>query len=279
MSTVSLLTAESHFRASMNGGSNKDDSTIYFMCNEEKQDVVIEELGCYDKKEKSIHIGFSSWFNFDILATRDPSIAVIGDISPKMIDYLDLIKTVILRSANRASFLKNLTEELNYQSAYFGLPKEGAVFFFENELDRKESWLFSDEKFDVIKHMYEDDKIMHVKWNICDVQMFLKVQRLITENGLSVDTVYVSNIYEWLKSADEQSSFKRNLKMILEVDSLLIDAFNSLSSEVKVGPPLRITRKESIHSDGLPSFEKERPVKRRRLIQPPVYEHRHRLFE
>ena len=67
-----------------------------------------------------------------------------------------------------------------------------------SELDRKGSWLSSDQRYKRIKRMYQEGRIVHLRLGITNKAAFKNIKSWLYRHKHRVDTIYVSNIYHWI---------------------------------------------------------------------------------
>ncbi|MBM3184639.1 MAG: hypothetical protein FJZ64_04975, partial [Chlamydiae bacterium] len=222
-----------------------DGAPPYIFCNEQGQERTIQELARQHLGGNS-HIGFSGWLNYDIMAVTNPQRAIICDINPRMIEFYRVFQETLLDSLNRSEFIRNLKEKLDSRRAYFD---NGCLEQLASEQNRVEGWLSSDERFNFIKKMHEEGRIRYEKLDATDRERFQKV----TDSYRPIQTVYASNIYEWLENAgsQERADFQANCRGVMDLETRYIDAFYPLMNSrtrqpiaTGSGPPLRTTQGE-----------------------------------
>lgn len=92
------------------------------------------------------------------------------------------------------------------------------------EQQRETSWLFTDERYHYIRNLALTDKIAVITQSICAYESFLRIRSVLTENAIQIDTIYVSNIGEWI-FGEQQTSFIETITALLtENETILIDA-------------------------------------------------------
>ena len=102
----------------------------------------------------------------------------------------------------------------------------------ELELQRKSSWLYSNERYAHIRKLALEDKIALITENICAFEKYNKIFCFLNDNMIQIDTVYVSNISEWMNNDEDRKSFFKTLQFLLrESETILIDG-KILSSAV-----------------------------------------------
>ena len=230
----------------------------YLICNEQKQTETLAEVKKIPTSQNGCHIGFASWFNFDLIASRKPKVAFVCDIHSNMFLYYSLIKSAALEATNRYEFVNLLKEKLrNKENAQFLLANDfdGAYIvncdndslllsdFYDRELKRESGWLGSDESFEVVKSLYTNDKIYHLKIDLSkESEGFSNIIAWVDRNEYVIDTIYVSNIYDWISGMNEKEAYKNNISSLLSngnnntvvIDSIKVRKSDDISRKSKL---------------------------------------------
>ena len=212
----------------------------YVLCNEEGQRDVLTLLESIPHSENGIHLGFSCWFNYDCISIRSPSKAIICDIDQNTIAVLNMIKRIVADSKNSDQFMELFWKALqeNPDLDFPGLiAEQGECLNYDRfclKMKTNGGWLSSEEHFEVIKRMYRDGLIIHCQLNIAkDVSAFDSLQQWAIQNKLSFDTIYISNIPEWLfiHSKDQLSQMKTNLNKLLDAKTYVLSAWKKMMTK------------------------------------------------
>jgi hypothetical protein len=213
-------------------------SAVYFVCNEDGQEQILESLRSENDTENGAHLGFSSWFNYDLIAARGSKIAFVCDINDNMFLYFKVIKEATLAAQNPKEFVaifSNLVKKsgliAEMDTSTFYLPITGfpsLKVFLENELVRKNSWLSTEKGFQRVKSLYQKNQFFHLPLNACDkTGNFEILSKWVISRGYQLDSLYLSNIYEWIEnSAGEADQFIRNIVTIINNHTQVIDAID-----------------------------------------------------
>ncbi len=223
--------------------------------NENQYAPVVENLERAPKQ--SVYVGTSALQNLTFIAQTQPDIALIVDLNPfisarmtlvfeairhsetpeAFISFLDnhiiLLANIIQHNSETyplfkdqepASFIKdfNSTFILDLGNKYRTLSEEiGKLTDNPNEL-----WLKSQEQYDRIRTMVCEGRIKVVWGNFTDVKRFKEFQETCHTLGLSIHTLYVSNIGDYLKDemADRFKSITESLDPAITLFSKMCDA-------------------------------------------------------
>ncbi len=225
-------------RAELGGrrsGINK--STPWIAPVDGNRSGMIKELSRGDKGG-GIHLGAAGFLNLDIIAVRQSQLGIFFDANPNMGIVLELIQKAILPAKDRTEFMNLLCEGLE------GKTKElfGTRLNFEHneelvryELNNKFGWLASEKKFRYIKRMFREGKIIFVNLDLLDENSFGKLAELIKVYGYEVDTIYASNIQNWIERnrGDVGGMFRSVSALITSPKTLYVDSYSEydLSSD------------------------------------------------
>lgn len=180
------------------------------------------------------YIGVSGWYNFDMMVIRRIDRAVIFDINPHQVIFmkqtLNMIKDnddicdfllcmkEFLRSkhemrvnnisnkkypriCNELCLQFNVSDDIEYISSRTSDNTEYEIIGYAEilrELKRENSWL---NNYNFIRQLALDDKIAIICEDICNIISLTKIISLLHENCYEIDTVYLSNISDWIGSA------------------------------------------------------------------------------
>ncbi len=196
----------------------------YILCNELEQFKLLEALPV--SSPNSVHLGFSCWLNFDLIATRKPELAIICDIDPNMIGMLNLLRDSIIASYTPQEFTQNFWTAL---VQHFGEDFKG-IFTIEETLKTHEQfseaingngWLQSADSFQLIKNMYSNKQIIHRQLDLtASLETFQEISEWAEKHGFSFDTIYISNIPEWADGKKDE--INRNLKSLISSNTFSI---------------------------------------------------------
>ena len=214
----------------------------------------LEELKTIPSKDNGVYLGFAFEFNYHLLAERPIQKAYICDINPRMLALYEDIERLVLQNEDRNAFIKAFKSELGTHSEYYFGLSEPLEEVLTHLTTLEHSWLASDRKYETIRELYRNHKIVHLSLNVggSNVQ-FQEIAQELQKNRWVLDCVYLSNIPEWLYNRGSLDTLKDNLGFIISADTVLIDAKKEFWEAGM--PKVRITRGE------LPDFK---PNKRRK---------------
>ncbi|NGX56871.1 MAG: hypothetical protein K1060chlam5_01119 [Candidatus Anoxychlamydiales bacterium] len=225
--------------------------STYIIANETNRQSLIDRIPLNaDLVANNLHIGFSCDVNFDLIARRKPAYAIIADIDPAMFGAYQIIKKTLALVKSRHEFVDQLLSDKKIQDALgiCGLDKElwktgylSAKFYYL--LNQRFSWLGSDESFDFVKNFFQQDRCHFVNLNILNIDDIKKVARWYESKGLRVDSIYLSNIQEWINK-EQTFRYRDNINLLIKSpDTFIIDAkYPKEDRRIDSGPPLRVSQ-------------------------------------
>ena len=216
---------------------------VYITTNEEGQRAIAEQLTLTQPVSNGCHIGFSGWHNFDIMALRNSSRGIICDANPKNALFLHATLNILRNSASRDYFISKMVEyvsnqgnqddkhpENNSQSINFmvnyHLPAESdsPADEIKAHLLEQSGWLINDERFHHIKRLAETDKITLITEDICTTATFITLRKILRDNAVQVDSLYLSNISNYMQTQTNRDAFVSTVEALSEPSTLIIDA-------------------------------------------------------
>lgn len=238
---------------------------IYINTNETGVRITAKALEEYPRIHEPFHIGFSGWHNFDIMAQRHSTRAFIADMNPENALFLHYVLKYLRRYSDRFEFIAAITEfikkheyygsrtnadrpsylgQIRPKSIKFSLNVSEESLYFDHvfvaeeiaiELKRETSWLYTPERYAHIRGLALGDKIALITENICASDTFSAICKLLIDNSIQIDTVYVSNIGDWMSTESQRHSFIRTLQRFLtDKQTIVIDATRGKDSTLPI---------------------------------------------
>jgi hypothetical protein len=223
----------------------------YVLSNESDRHLIVDKIPeNLNPDLNHVHIGFACDVNFDIIARRRSKYAIIADIDPEMFKAYQVIKQTLELANSREDFVDKFLSNIDIQNAFgiFGLKKEDWKTSHLSSrtydlLNQSYSWLGSDESFNFIKNIFRENRCLFIKLNILNHEDIIKISRWLESKQLTIDSMYLSNISEWLDFRG-QLAYKANVNLLLrQINSqvFIIDAKFPTKSKKLSGPPLRVS--------------------------------------
>ncbi len=225
---------------------------IYITTNESGTSDIAEQLTKTPPVAQSCHIGFSGWHNLDIMALRRSSRGIICDINPENALFLHNTLEILRKSNNRKEFIQKMVNyattcdgdtirSMNRQAGYPQLGLTFSVTFspnvnsslvnvftpveeIKNHLNISTGWLANEDRFQYIKYLAMTDNIALITENITETKTFIKMRQLLQDNGVQIDSLYTSNIGEYMNTDENKRAFEKTVEALSESDTFIIDA-------------------------------------------------------
>ncbi|KTD49401.1 hypothetical protein Lrub_0500 [Legionella rubrilucens] len=229
-------------------------SGVYINTNESGVVQTAQTLDLFPRVEGGVHVGFSGWHNFDIMAQRLSSRGLICDINPENTLFLATALKYVRQCEDQDAFIEKMTafvKKYHYggsrdtsRSSVLGKIKPKSIKFCLNVSDeppypdhftvleevdlerrRETSWLYTTERYKHIRTLAVTDKIAVITESICADNVFKSVKNLLINNAMRIDTVYVSNIGEWMYQPEQREAFLATIQsLLMDNETILIDA-------------------------------------------------------
>jgi len=192
--------------------------------------------------KNSVHIGLSGMMNLDIIAKRKSGYAFLFDIADmdKMYKIIGATITELKEEYEEVSermnkfsekFGKKLYEEKVLGEDFYSKCDEKEIKYY---LTKKHSWCFLESRYEHIEQMFLENKMVFTKIDITDTDKFKIIGDILTDNDLKTDTIYLSNVYDWLLGRNigykvqdtnaNRNDLLKSLKYIITKDTTLFFA-------------------------------------------------------
>ena len=206
---------------------------VYITTNETEVEKSRQALSKKPINPIGCHIGFSGWHNFNIMATRRSQAGLIVDYNPNNKVFIELTILCLKNTSSRLEFLKMAKDACskiqknhpdffspNINPTRFQLSPEEEI---EAESTLECSWLSSDTSFAHIQNLAHHERIVAITEDIRQTDSFSKIVKIYHSVGFSIDTVYVSNICDYMMSKEDRENYTHTLHSLLDHDTTLID--------------------------------------------------------
>jgi hypothetical protein len=199
---------------------------VYIGCNEtETENIqhVLEDI----KINGGCHIGFSSWYNFDIMVIRQSERGILCDFNPETRKFINISLAGAVACPNRFAFVDGINKYVGKFFCKFSPNVKNGVCItadeeVEGELTREGSWLSSDESFSYIKKLAREGKISVITEDIRNDDLFRKIAKILQDNSISIDTVYLSNIGEYMLTEKDKDKFINTVRSLCTYETKFI---------------------------------------------------------
>ncbi len=148
---------------------------------------VFKAIGEVPLRPNAVHCGAGGVFNFDIMFLRHSSYGVLFDQDLGIYKFFTDVEETIKDSSDRYDFVKKMLGKLEGDN----------IALMQEELTRNGSWLSTDKGFNYIKGMFQANKIIYFVTDIMRESVFKSIQTWLGQNGLHIDTLWISDILTW----------------------------------------------------------------------------------
>jgi hypothetical protein len=109
--------------------------------------------------------------------------------------------------------------------------KEFQLSNFQKMAAESWSWLSSEDSFNHVRALFLEDRIISINLNFSNIENVERIARWAQQNGVVIDTVDISNIFEWNMS--ENAKKLVSLARIGKEDTLILSS-HGLRGELQV---------------------------------------------
>ncbi|MFA7255641.1 MAG: radical SAM protein [Candidatus Omnitrophota bacterium] len=225
------------------------DEQIFAFSSEAGYDAVLESIRLSDPaiRNTAVHIGVSGMQNLDIMAARHSRWGILLDVNKRTVKFFNLVEGIFKDNPgiSKREFLEALFRRMDQYKAT--RPQEANYFLnsYQNlmlEMTTDRSWLTDNARFQHIKAMFLEDRIVSVRGVAEDKNIFKKFRDWMSENGLTLDTFYISNVIDYVP-AQEREDFYASIVSVSNGQTFILDSANP------DGIRLRVRKKEEFQKD------------------------------
>ena len=177
------------------------------------------------------HIGVAAWHNFDIMVARNSGRGILCDINPDNTKFLSKTLELLRKSEDRKDFIEKTCSyvhgerTIQFDDCTSSDPCYQGIYSLRNEikyeLKKDGSWLSTEKGFQHIKGLAMNDKIAVLTEDICVTDKFVQIAKLLTDNGIPIDSLYLSNVFCHLTASSKPDAVK-TVETLLKPDTILI---------------------------------------------------------
>jgi len=226
-------------------------SPPYVACNEQKQKEILAEIVkiLAEKKQYSsssaVHIGFSLWFNLDLLSVAEANYALILDFDANMLEIYKKIEYSFRHADSPKQFIEIFLTQLSEKPELMPYPLEYQRKDLQRELEKGYGFLSSLERFLRVKEMIHNGKLFFGSADLTSQEDIQLISNWVDHHKLMIKTLYLSNISEWVlgdnADIEKRENYLNNLKCLFDQNSIIIDAWYPGGKKTLEGPPQRVT--------------------------------------
>lgn len=210
---------------------------IYLTTNEGNLEKSRQKLLEKPITSNACHIGFSGWHNFNIMAQRKSQAGVIVDFNPNNEWFINTTVKLLTAVNSREEFLQRAAAGFEYiydfNPDFFSpniradLDEEEFILTPSEEIEKEGSlegsWLFDEDSFGYIQNLARQGRIVAITEDICNTATFKKIVDIYHKNNFVIDTVYTSNICDYMRTESQREAYRDTVYTLLDPEATLID--------------------------------------------------------
>jgi hypothetical protein len=165
-----------------------------------------------------------------MMCARKSTYGLIVDFNPKNAEFIqktiELVKACGSRDAFKDAMIRYLNSlKGNERDLFFHKDQPGQpTDNIELELQREGSWLQSEESYLYIKaQLVSKNRLIAITEDIKNFDHFSKMRKFLDKHHIVIDTLYTSNICQFMNGPDEKSAFAKSIKQLLNDDTIFIN--------------------------------------------------------
>lgn len=208
---------------------------LFLTSNERGFDQTLEKYAQAEATGNTL-IGVSGFFILDLAAARQvkPLIKniILLDRSDRVQFFWHAINEIVKTSSHFLEATQKIKQHLlNEKNRYFSSGwdynddkrYEFTLSTLENHIRLNLSWLSSEEKYGKIHKIFIKNRFTFLKLDFFEDRSFPDLANCLKTKNYQVDTLYLSNIWEYADSLEQRQNYYRNIKqIILPATSLIL---------------------------------------------------------
>lgn len=235
---------------------------VFATSNEYNQRQIREVVKAMKKIPDGIHFGVSGLHNWNLIAQMKSRFAVLVDLNPKVADFHRKMLRILCRAKSPNDFLLQATTQIKvdarngskcainslykdrcgqYNPAPYRRLKYSEKLRFQLNRMLREDLAFSKENFPFLQKMAKEGRIVPLYADICNTKVMQEIADAVHGEGLVFSSIYVSNIYDYLKKHPiARKNFQQNINAMKQdgtciIDTTLVTRKNSVGSFIHYG--------------------------------------------
>lgn len=215
-------------------GEKRYDKTfpVYLRTNEVALGHVTDILTRSQRAPRGCHIGFSGWHNFNIISDRRSEFGIICDKSWYSTELLEGTFRILRDSTSKEDFKVKIRAyiaevssripiELQPYRDASGRGKISTTIEEELEVALSKSWFSNEENFRYIKMLATTRRMVAITVDIFDKPRIDQIVGICRKNHLLIDTVYLTNIRQYVPK-DREQDFLSSVNSLIRTKTLII---------------------------------------------------------
>jgi len=178
---------------------------------------------------------------------------IILDIGKTTEFFWKNMNTIIKKSNNKETALNNIVQFfLANNSFLLSSPTcketpaqklkraEQCIASIKSEISCKISWLSSNDRFKRIKNIFDNNRFVFKRVNLCETKVIAKIVAIMKQNGLTLDSAYLSNVKEYVSNS-QLKAYEESKALLLSKNVNLINTKGRTTIETPLTQRVIIT--------------------------------------
>jgi hypothetical protein len=218
---------------------------VFATSNEYNQRQIREVVKAMKKIPDGAHFGVSGLHNWNLIAQMKSRFAVLVDLNPEVADFHRKMLRILCRAKSPNDFLLQATAQIKVDArkglkcatnslyadrcgqynpaSYRRLKYEEKLRFQLNKMLREDLAL-SKENFPFLQKMAKEGRIVPLYADLCNTKVIQEIADALHAEGLVFSSIYVSNIYDYLKKNPiARKNFQQNINAMKQDGTCIID--------------------------------------------------------
>lgn len=201
---------------------------LYLVTNEVRADETLKTAMEHPVENATVVVFTSGMFGLNYASARglkslsDKRIQhlISLDYSQTVKEFWELAAPIIRESINAADCAQKINNLVKTQSAKFfpttqlndsDSTADQWLKMLNLEISLGQSWLFTDERFQIIKGIFSNDHFVHLSVDLRSVDNISSISKTLQKLELKIDSIYLSNVAEFFKP-DELTNYQQALQ-------------------------------------------------------------------
>lgn len=165
----------------------------------------------------------------DIICARRATYGLIVDFNPKNAEFIRKTIELITSCESREAFKTSMIQYLGSlrgpeRELFFHADQRGSpIDRIEQELEREGSWLQSEADYQYLKgELVSKQRLIAITEDMRNHESFSRMRKFLDDKKIAIDTLYMSNISNFMRSVEDRNSFVRSIRNLLAPESIFI---------------------------------------------------------
>lgn len=213
---------------------------VFVVSNENGTANTIDKLA-KEKLSGNTIMGVSGFFALNVASVRgtlsggerEIEHIVMFDVSKRTEAFWKQIKKIVCAFDERAKVIEQIKKILTENKDQYFYDESNTyksedscnhyISRLDEEIQKKESWLSDDIKFERVRKIFEKGNFEFFRLDLTDPAGFDVLQKAFDKLSISIDSIYLSNVVEYLESNSETAACVQSMAGFIGPDTWVID--------------------------------------------------------